>query len=395
VKIVFLPGYRFPSNSHEPIICGDLRQSYVLSCALAKLGHEVWVISRRAKDDRALTCRNGVHIIRYKSRLTKLFSTSFDVSFRRYSLFNSLQKKADLIVCNSALSLEHFTKIRAPMVYVASGLEDIKNYAFSFSELVNLLAIKLLRDPLKRLTWRRSQFVNTTAWHEDQKLIKWGLAKEKILKISSAVNQNHFYPRGAAQRNLRIKLSLAPHEKIVLSVSRFTPAKGVIETIQAFDLLNHGNAKLLLVGVQHSHSNSYYQDVLNTIASAKHKDQIILLKNVAETELPFFYSMANVTSVFSKGYDPLPTVIIESMACGTPVVATYYKTREQFISDGQTGVFVPEKDIAQWARVVRDLIDNEGARQKMSRKALEYVSANFNDVDIAKRFLAQIGSRLS
>ena len=387
MKILYLPGYRYPDNLDEPLTSGDLRYSFTLSRALTELGHEVHVITRREGDDPETSVLDGVNIHRYKSELSKIFSTSFDISRNRAKLFKKLLPEADLIICNSALSLEHRQKIEAPIIYIASGLEDVKNYSFTPKEILGYLAIKLLRDPMKRRTWKKAVLVNTTAWHEDETLLNWGIPKDKIGTISSSIDTSRFKPMAKEAAELRKQHGIENDDQVILSVSRFTPAKGLLETIAGFDQMNRDNTKLVIVGVHHSHNSSYYDKVVDAIRAAKNSSNIILLENISDSELPVYYSLADVTSVFSVGYDPLPTVIIESMACGTPVVSTYFKTREQFIEDEKTGLFAEEANIEDWVAKTTNLLDSNELRNSLSQAGLNYVRDNFDHLNIAKEYI--------
>lgn len=391
MKILFLPGYRYPNSLNEPLTCGDLRYSFTLSRTFAKMGHEVTVLTRREGTDPEQSTLDGVKIYRYKSELAKVFGTSFDISANRARLFKKLQKQADLVICNSPLSLEHLQKIDAPIIYVASGLEDVKNYSLKPKEALGFLAIKLLRDPAKKLTWCKSRLVNTTAKFEDATLKKWGVQSSRIGTITSGVDAERFCPANLnSVKILREKLKIGQNDQIILSVSRFTPAKGIIETIRAFEQLKLPDAKLVIVGVQHSHDGSYYQEMLKTIKSSGCKNKIVLKQNVPDKNLPLYYSMADVVSVFSKGYDPLPTTIVEAMACGAPVVSTYYKTREQFIEDGHTGVFVEEKNIQDWVNKVKKLLDDDKLRGAISKNAITKVKKEFDFKKIAQEYLKEV-----
>ena len=185
---------------------------------------------------------------------------------------------------------------------------------------------------------------------------------------------------------LRNKLKINKN-KVLLSVSRFTPAKGVIETVQAFDKLFRKDVTLLIVGVHHSHDSTYYDRLVEEINKSRLKENIILLENIPEKELPKYYSLADVVSVFSKMYDPLPTVLIEAMACGTPVVSTYYKTREQFIIDGENGLLVKEADLDDWVAKTQKLLDNDALRKSISEAGLKRVKENFDHKLIAEKYM--------
>ncbi|EMK00991.1 glycosyltransferase family 4 protein [Leptospira sp. B5-022] len=390
MNILYLPGYRYPDSLKEPLTCGDLRYSFNLSRALVRLGHSVTVISRKESEDGESSELDGVHIFRYKSELRKIFSTSFDISINRFKLFRKLYKEADLIICNSPLSLELSLNIKKPIVYICSGLEDVKNYSFSLGEILGYLGIKLLRDPCKKKTWKIAKYVDTTAEKEDSTLLKWGIPAAKIKTIGPSVELSRYFPQSENLKDtFRKKLGLSDKQKVILSVSRFTPAKGLLETISAFKILSDkfSDLVLVLIGVRHSHNSSYYDKVISLIQDSGLKDKVKILENVPEAELPSYYSVADFVSVFSKDYDPLPTTIIESMACGAVVISTYYETREQMIRDKFNGIYVQERDTKDWADKIEWLLQNPSLPKEIRSHGIQVIQDRFDSLKVAKQYM--------
>jgi glycosyltransferase involved in cell wall biosynthesis len=63
--------------------------------------------------------------------------------------------------------------------------------------------------------------------------------------------------------------------------------------------------------------------------------------------------------------DGLPTVLIEAMAMGVPVVATAVTGIPELVRDGATGLLVPERDPERLAAAIEDvLVDPEGAARR-------------------------------
>lgn len=391
MRIGVLPGYRYPASLDEPLTCGDLRNSFNLSRALARAGEAVTVVSRRGPGDPGSQTFDGVVVRRYRPELGRVFPTSFDISVRRQRLFDELARDVDVVVASTPLTLELLTPKRAPMVYVCSGLEDIRNYGATAGESLQGLGIRLLRDPAKRRTWQRAHRVNTTAELEAATLLRLGVPHERILTIGPGVEIERYVPlpSAAVDRFRRAFLPQAGDKRIVLSVSRFTPAKGILETLRAFARLHaqHGNVFLVLVGVRHSHRSDYPEQVRRAIASLGLERDVAILENLPETQLPPCYSAAAVTSVFSVGYDPLPTTIIESMACGTPVVATDFAPRVQMITHNQNGVLVPEGDDAAWVAAVDRLLTDEDHAARLRDAGLARVREQFDMNRVARRYL--------
>ncbi len=396
MKFLYIPGYRYPASLDEPIAGGDLRYSFNLSRALARKGHEVHVISRWNRGDQEEALFDGVHIHRYKSEFQRIFSTSFDISVRRSGLFSRLRKNADLLICNSALSLELLKRNSVPDLYICSGLEDVKNYRFTAKETLAFLGIMLLRDPCKRLTWRRSRFVNTTAEAEDRTLLRWGVDAQRVTTVGPGVERSRYRAYAEEEvRSLRDELLAGgrPASRIILCVGRFTPAKGQLETLQAFQALRARveGVRLLLVGVQLSHSPDYYRQVKESIRTLRLEKDVVIRENVREEELPKYYAAAYISSVFSINYDPLPTVIIESMSCGTPVVSSYYQTREQMITDGESGLFVEPGNTDQWVEAMERLLLDQDLYREIQQGGLKAIEMAFDIDDVAQRYVEMIG----
>ena len=390
MTFLYIPGYRYPATLDEPIICGDLRYSFNLSRALSRKGHTVLILSRWQKGDAMESILDDVQIHRYKSELGRLLSTSFDISINRARLFKKLLKKSDAIICHSPLSLELSQIINKPLIYVCSGLEDIRNYSWSFEETVARLAIKVLREPLKHSTWRRAQHVNTTAEKENYILLRRGVPKNRIETISSGIEPKRYFPHPLdTLQQIRDTLGISTDDQLIISTSRFTPAKGICETLEGFNKLRavKDNIKLLIIGIHHSHNNRYFKTIQNKIAALGIAQHVIVKENIPEEDLPKYYSLADVSSVFSIGYDPLPTTIIESMACGVPVISTYYKTREQFITNGVNGIFVEENNISDWTQGAIKLLDDLPFREQIIHNGLETIRLKFNMDHIADQYL--------
>ena len=391
MRILVLPGYRYPASLDEPLTCGDLRNSFNMSRALARAGETVTVLSRGTSQDAVSGTFDGVAVRRYRSELGSVFPTSFDVSPRRAGLYRELSRDADVVVASTPFTLELLMPATAPMIYVCSGLEDIRNYGATAQESLQALGIRLLRDPAKRRSWARAARVNTTAELEAATLLRLGVRREKILTIGPGVELERYAPAGdaAAAAFRREMVPAAEGRRIVLSVSRFTPAKGIRETLSAFARLraSRDDVFLVLVGVRHSHRSNYADRVHGDIAALQLGGDVAVLENLPESRLPACYSAADVTSVFSVGYDPLPTTIAESMACGTPVVATDFAPRVQMITHGLHGMFVPEGDEAMWASTVNRILSDSALAATLRAGGLRRAREQFDMNRVAQRYL--------
>ncbi|WP_432546769.1 glycosyltransferase [Kineococcus sp. SYSU DK004] len=86
--------------------------------------------------------------------------------------------------------------------------------------------------------------------------------------------------------------------------------------------------------------------------------------------------------------DGLPTVLLEAMAVGTPVVSTPVTGIPEAVLDGVTGTLVPERDPAALAAALRRLLDDPELRLERSRAARRLVEERFDARDQAARLRA-------
>jgi colanic acid/amylovoran biosynthesis glycosyltransferase len=66
--------------------------------------------------------------------------------------------------------------------------------------------------------------------------------------------------------------------------------------------------------------------------------------------------------------DNLPTVIMEAMAAGLPVISTNVAAVSEMVLDGETGFIVPEKDSVALAQRIACLLENPDLARAMGLK---------------------------
>ena len=76
--------------------------------------------------------------------------------------------------------------------------------------------------------------------------------------------------------------------------------------------------------------------------------------------------------------DGLPTVVLEAMALGTPVVATPVTGIPEAVTDGVTGLLVPERDPAALAQALARVLDKPDLARTLARAARGVVEARFD-----------------
>lgn len=155
--------------------------------------------------------------------------------------------------------------------------------------------------------------------------------------VPCGVNLNLFKPinKRIAKEHLGLNI-----EHILLFVGRVVPLKGVERLLRALTYLENEELKLLIVG-----GDNYSQSELDRLKRLVHclriSDSVSFLGPVKQEVLPYFYSAADVF-VLPSHYESFGMAALESLACGTPVVATDVGAMNDIIKQGKTGYVIKE-----------------------------------------------------
>src|SRR5205085_9744879 len=101
-------------------------------------------------------------------------------------------------------------------------------------------------------------------------------------------------------------------------------------------------------------------------------DHISFVGSVDHEKLPLYYNAADVCVVPSY-YESFGMVAVESMACGTPVVASRVGGLTSTVTDGETGYLIPWRCPEPFAERLELLLDNDELRASFRRAARQAV----------------------
>jgi len=168
-------------------------------------------------------------------------------------------------------------------------------------------------------------------------------------------------------------------EKVVVFAGKLTVYKGVKYLVRAARKIK-GKVFILGGGPERKNLEKMVKDEkVSNVKFLGHfgDDTDFLIK---------FYSRANVFVAPSVWDEPLGLVILEAMACETPVVVTRKGGIPLAVKDGQNGFFIKPRNSQDMAEKINMLFDNEPLRLKMAKKAREIAVKRFSWEVIAHRF---------
>ena len=198
-----------------------------------------------------------------------------------------------------------------------------------------------------------------------------------MIVIHNAVDSEEFYPDAASRQKTRNDLNLSDADQAIGIIGQLTPRKGQLELLQAFAfvLQQLPQAKLIIVGAPLFNRDEEYFRCLTETAQAQ---------GVAE-QVRFLGARADIRAitgaldllVVNSLVEPFGLVVLEAMACGTPVLATAVDGIPEIIRHGEDGWLVPSRDKKALASAIVDLINQPQLRAKLSAAGLEKVRSHF------------------
>lgn len=183
-----------------------------------------------------------------------------------------------------------------------------------------------------------------------QELIDLGADGSKIHTLRNGVDLENFRPPKTAREDLRAKLGVPADAHLVVSVGGLVERKGHHLTVDAVSELD--GVHLLIAG------NGPEQSALEArIEGLGVGDRVKLLGAVPHAELADLYGAADL-SVLASSREGWANVLLESMACGTPVVATSVWGTPEVVASSEAGLLATERDAVTLRFQIRKLLSS-------------------------------------
>lgn len=166
--------------------------------------------------------------------------------------------------------------------------------------------------------------------------IEAGAAAAKVVVLRNGVDSEKFRPRDRAA--CRTALGLPVDASVLVSVGFLVPRKGHDLTLRALACLAEPRRPFLVIA-----GDGPEEESLRALSDELGLgERVRFLGAVSHDELPEVFSAADV-SVLASSREGWPNVLLESMACGTPVVATSVHGSPEVVRDETVGRLVDER----------------------------------------------------
>jgi D-inositol-3-phosphate glycosyltransferase len=187
----------------------------------------------------------------------------------------------------------------------------------------------------------------------------YDVALEKISVIPCGVNLKLFYPGDKSLARTKLGLS---GNKIVLFVGRIERLKGIDKIIHSLVYLRDIQPRLLIVGEDGNRPGE--TNKLKNMAKELDISDLVTFTGLVDYEkLPDYYRAADVF-VFPSYYESFGLAPLESLACGTPVIATDVGDLRNIIRQGENGYVLSDSRPKLIAEKIETTLRGKGPDMK-------------------------------
>ncbi len=221
--------------------------------------------------------------------------------------------------------------LRKPVVITARGTD------------INLIPRYRVPRALIRWAARRVNHMIAVCQALKDAMIDLGIPPERITVLRNGVDLERFQPLDRAQ----VRSELGVSGATLLSVGHLVERKGHHIAIEA--LVHLPQARLLIAG------DGEERAALEALAqSLGVQDRVRFLGSVDQAVLKKYYSAADAL-VLASSREGWANVLLEAMACGTPVIATRVWGTPEVVAAPEAGVLMSERSPVALAAAYREL----------------------------------------
>jgi glycosyltransferase involved in cell wall biosynthesis len=396
------------------IVAGDLtggaaRGAYWLHLGLLELGvdSKIFTNSKTLFDDNAIISVNKtkkdkfLNLLRmnidpcitscYPKRKKVIFSTGlFGVNFTKTQYY----KEADIIhlhwICGGFVNIKHLKKINKPIVWTLRDMwpmtggchfsMDCTNYETGCGNCLQLnsntkydLSKYILKRKINNLP-KNIHIVGISNWMSDQARTSKLFNSSPVSTIFNNINTKEFFP--TSKKNARTIVNIQTDKKVVLVGAAYINDyyKGFSKYLEALAFLDRSKYFLCFFGnlnkkiLQNIEFDYYCFGFLTDNVSLR------LVYNCADV-----FVAPSVMEAFGK-------TLVESMACGTPVVCFDATGPKDIVSHKIDGYKAKPFDSEDLARGIEWVL-YEANYNELCKNAREKAVCQFDSVKIAKEYI--------
>ena len=182
---------------------------------------------------------------------------------------------------------------------------------------------------------------------------KLGVSDDRLVIIPNGIDCGCFHFRN--KRTCRKELGLLEKGHLLVTVAHLGHRKGHHEVIRALAGLPDDVSLVIVGGSAQGGTPKTLRAVAREVGA---EDRLILPGHQLYEKVPIYFGAADA-SVLASYREGCPNAVLESLACGTPVVATDVGAVRDILPVPETGRIVPPRKIGQLQDALAEVLNNQ------------------------------------
>ncbi len=196
---------------------------------------------------------------------------------------------------------------------------------------------------LIQLSIKRADHITTCSEALKQSLISLRTDPDKITAIANGVDTSKFHPMD--KNDCRRQFNLLDEKLICLYAGRLHPMKGIFELVEVAE--KYPNVNFIFAGPGNIPT---------------HTKNCLFLGDVEPAKMPILMNCADFFALPTHS-EGLGLVLLESLSCGVPVIASNVGGCPEVVEDGRSGILIEPKSIESLSKGIEMMIEDDQFRK--------------------------------
>jgi len=215
--------------------------------------------------------------------------------------------------------------------------------------------------PFARWVLRNADHLVAVSAALRERMVEAGAAPERVSVIPNGVDTEVFHP--ADRHAARSALGMGPSEQVLFSAGALIPQKGFDTLLEGLARAHDGDLRLYIAG------SGPERERLEALARRLGLERRTrFLGTLPPHDMAPWYQAADLF-VFGSWREGCPNVVLEALACGTPVVATRVGGTPELVREGQDGLLFEARSPDAFAQALVEALSRPWDRQAIAQKA--------------------------
>jgi glycosyltransferase involved in cell wall biosynthesis len=345
-----------------------------LSKIMVEKGHKVTIITRNLWNKTQREVIDNVEVIR--AQFIPIYPFYIHVhGLYVNKVFRTLEPNVDIVHIHSPLSPLIKTTLPVLLTIHSPMLTDFRHTKItSFYSLFSKVSARYISYPLELKHIKASNMVTTVSKSVAEELVEYGLNPEEVAIIGNGVDESFFNFNRYKPEN---------GKNYVMYAGRIDREKGLFDLLKCGEYLCKERSDVFFIIAGEGRDLHILKQKTKELNL---QDKFIFLGQIGRDQIVKWYHKAKIF-ILPSYHEGLPTVLLEAMSCGLPVIATNVRGNRDLISTGENGILVPAHSPKKMAEAISSLIDDEVLRNDIGTNARNTIEKKYTWDIISKKIL--------